>query len=132
MTTEVICALVTVGGTLLSALIAFFVSRTTANKEIEKMQLTWEREDIVSSDDEFAEMASAVARFVAYDSLQNQTEAMEKIAAIRAKEIGHTCASLDLLFRAVTTEDQGGADALLTEVINEKRRLKQDRKTSAK
>lgn len=124
MTTEVICALVTVGGTLLSALIAFFVSRTTANKEIEKMQLTWEREDIVSSDDEFAEMASAVATYVQNGWADMQRDALSKIAAIRSKEIGNLAVLLDRLYAEVCKNNTHSANTALTEVINEKRHTK--------
>lgn len=130
MTTEIICALVTVGGTLLSTLIAFFVSRSTANKEIEKMKLTWEREDVISSDDEFAEMASAVATYVQNGWSGNQCTAMSKIAAIRSKEIGSLALKLDQLYTSVSRGNANSADSLLTEVINEKRQAKSKTDTS--
>lgn len=124
MTTEVICALITVGGTLLSSLIAFLVSRTTANKEIEKMKLTWEREDAISTDEDFSEMAAAVAKYIACNNLQNQTDALAKIAAVRLKESEDVCTYLDLLSRAIRAENLTGTNAFLTEAIDEKREAK--------
>lgn len=130
MKAEIICALITVGGALLSALIAFFVSRSTANKEIEKMKLTWEREDVISSDDEFADMASAVATYVQNGWSDTQRTAMSKIAAIRSKEIGSLASKLDQLYTAVSRDNAKSADSLLTEVINEKRQAKSKTDTS--
>ena len=124
MPIEIICAIIAATGTLISAWIAFFVSRSTANKEIIKMKLTWEREDLVSSDDEFAEMSAAAARYISYDSFENKTEAMCKIAAIRSKETGNVCNNLDALYSAIQRDDPIKADVLLTQVINDKRGAK--------
>lgn len=124
MTTEVICALITVGGTLLSALISYAISRSTANKEIERMKLTWNREDVVSSDDEFAEMSASVAQFVQADRPSNQRTAMSRIAAIRSKESGNLADVLDCLYSAVKSGNVDDSDLLLSEVIDEKRYAK--------
>lgn len=124
MTTEVLCTLVTAGGTLLSACIAFFVSRSTANKEIEKMKLTWEREDIISSDDEFAEMASAVAKFVLYNSGAHHNEALARVASVRAKEMGNLANILDTLYQHIRRDKQTEANDALTAAINERRSIK--------
>ena len=124
MTPEIICTIVTVLGTVISALIAYFVSRSTTNKEIEKMKLTWEREDIISSDDEFADMAAATAKFVHINSSQNRSNALSKIAVLRSKEVGSISSLLDCLYYAVRSDNQSQADAALTSVIEEKRRAK--------
>lgn len=124
MTTKVVCALITVGGTLLSSLIAFLVSRTTANKEIEKMKLTWNREDTVSSDEEFAAMASAVALYVSCRISHYQSDAMERLAALRASETGELSQSLDNLYFAVRDARHGDIDSLLTKLLNQKRETK--------
>ena len=121
MSTEVICAMIACFGAIFSALISFFVSRTTANKEIEKMELSWKREDIVSSDDEFAEMASAVARFVADSRSCNRLDAMSKVAAIRSREGGDISVYLDLLFKALNDQNPNRCSVFLSEVIEEKR-----------
>lgn len=130
MKTEIICAIVAAGGTLLSALIAFFVSRTTANKELEKMKLTWAREDLVSSDDEFAEMAEAVSKYVQNNYGKVQSDAMSKIAAVRSKEINSIAVILDDLYKYVRMDNPNAADEYLTKAINEKRKIKSDAKTS--
>ena len=61
MKTEIVCAIIALVGTAVSGLLSWFVSRSSAVKEVEKLRLTWEHETIVTSDDEFAEMVSSVA-----------------------------------------------------------------------
>lgn len=124
LNTELICTLVTVGGTVVSALIAWFVSRSTTNKEIEKMKLGWEREDLVSSDDEFSEMASAVAKYVARNHENNRSDAMEKVASIRSKESGKIAKLLDQLYDSIVSRNILMTDDYLTKVIEQKREAK--------
>ncbi|MGM9563758.1 MAG: hypothetical protein ACI3VQ_06740 [Faecousia sp.] len=124
MSVEIICALIAVAGTALSAWVSWFVSRSTANKEIEKMQLAWEREDVVSSDDEFAEMAAGVAEFVQAYSAFYQRNALAKVAAIRSKETGELGKLLDDLYDAIKSCDYSRTNLTLSEVINEKRNAK--------
>src|SRR5699024_2941080 len=63
LNTEIICTIVTAGGVVLSSLISFFVARSTANREIRRMKLTWDREDAVTADKEFSSMSAAVAEY---------------------------------------------------------------------
>lgn len=129
MKTEIICALIALVGTLISAVIAWFVSRSTANKEIEQLKLTWEREDVVSSDDEFAKMASNVASYIQCDSGHYQREAMSSAAAIRAKESGELGMLLDQLYSAIEKDSVSETNQALTRVIEKKREAKSKTKT---
>ena len=124
MSSEMICALIAVAGTVLSALISYGVSRYTASKELEKMKLTWEREDIVSSEDEFAAMAKAVGAFVQSSHPSHQRAAMELVAAARSKEIGALGSLLDHLYMHIQSGHIGNTDVGLTKVINQKREAK--------
>ena len=116
--------LISLAGVVISSLIAWFVSRSTASKEIEKLRLTWEREDVVSSDDEFAEMAAAVARFLRSDSPHNLAAASSRVAAIRSKESGRLGECLDSLYASLTNCERQAIEQALTAVIEEKRKTK--------
>ena len=129
MKTEILCALIAAAGAILSALIAWFVSRSTANKEIEQLKLTWEREDIVSSDDEFAKMASVVANYIKCDIPGLQREALSSVAAIRSKESGELGSLLDQLYSVIDYGDISLVDQVLTSVINKKREAKSKAKS---
>lgn len=129
MTTEVVCALIATVGAITSAVISWFVSRYSANKEVEKMKLLWKREDVISSDEEFAEMSSAVARCLQSSSKRHRIDAMAKVAAIRSKELGEMAARLDSLYNALNSDSDLNINEELTKVIDEKRNAK--RKTKA-
>lgn len=131
MKTEIICALITAAGVLISAIISYGISRFTANKEVEKMQLVWDREDIVSSDDEFAEMASTVAKFVQYPISVHQREAMGRVAAIRSKEQGTLGILLDQLYQNINEGNTRQTDSQLSKVIQQKREAKSNANATA-
>ena len=127
MPLEMICTLITVCGTVVSASIAWFVSRSTANKEIERLKLFWEREDVVSSDDDFVEMASKVASYISgvRDGYSLGIQDVASIvAAVRSKESGALATLLDELYSAVTSKNLYAIDSALTRVIEEKRKRK--------
>ena len=128
VSSAVISALITFIGSIISANIARKSAKETAqeiaNKEIEKMKLSWQREDMVSSDEEFAEMASVVAKFCAFATGAWSDEAIEKVGAIRSKESGKLGQIMDELYESVKCDRFAEADLLLTDAINEKRRLK--------
>lgn len=128
ISSAVVSALIAFLGTVFSAREARKSARETAqeiaNKEIEKMKLSWQREDLVSSDEEFAEMASVVAKFCAFANGAWSDEAIEKVGAIRSKECGTLGQIMDDLYDSVKHDRFHEADKHLTAAINEKRRIK--------
>lgn len=128
VSSAVVSALIALLGTVISASIARKSAKETAqeiaNKEIEKMKLSWQREDMVSSDEEFAEMASVVAKFCTFANGGWSDEAIEKVGAIRSKESGTLGQILDGLYDSVKYDRYAEADMMLTDAINEKRRIK--------
>lgn len=81
MTIEIIISSAVVGAviSLIGSIITAKIAQKTAikaaqeatNQEIKKMERTWEREDIVSSDEEFAAMAEAVGKYVHRNNFEN-------------------------------------------------------------
>lgn len=134
ISSAVVSALITViGGIITTAMANKAAAKTakeTTSSEIEKLQLTWDREDIVSSDDEFADMAATVARFIQYNSVPNRADAMAKVAAVRSKELSSLGEDLDFLYDAIRTNKQTEADQYLTMAINEKRKIKNESYTT--
>ena len=124
ISSETICALISLTGLFVSGFLSFLVARFSIKKEIEKMQLLWEREDVIASDDEFAEMVSAVAAYIQSPYPPEATTAASKIAGIRSKETGTLALKLDQLYRNVSFQNLNAIDSSLTEVINEKRKRK--------
>lgn len=132
MKTEIITALISLAGVIASSVISWFISRNTATNEMKKMKLTWQHEDVVSSDDEFADMAAMVSRCVKFKKGPESEDAAAKVAALRSKESGNLAISLDNLYSCITAQYPVGTkiDAALTEVINEKRKAKGENHTN--
>jgi len=128
ISSAIISAIVATLGNIITAKIAQRTAEKTTektmNKEIQKMRIAWEREDIVSSDDEFASMAEKVSHFVYYNNGDNQEGALAIIAFIRSKENGDIAAILDELYQSVLSDDPIAANELLTKAINAKREIK--------
>lgn len=124
----VVSAVITLIGNLVAAKIAqrtaIKAAQETTNQEIKKLERTWEREDVVSSDEEFAEMAKTVAQYVHRDTIQHGSAAVGLVASVRAKEYGELGQILDALHKALDDRDLARAERELTKAINKKREIK--------
>ena len=56
-----VTAIATAASAIIAAIVAKRTAEITANKEIEKLKLSWAREDAVASDTDFNEMSKSVA-----------------------------------------------------------------------
>ena len=128
VSSAIVSTLITMAGSIITTKItqktAVKTAEKTANKEIEKLERTWQREDVVSSDEEFGEMASSVAAFVHMSNGAYSLDAARAVASIRSKETGELSSKLDMLYKSIQDDDYLKADMLLSEAISEKRKLK--------
>lgn len=130
MNTEIVCAVIALAGVVFSSVISFRVSKSSAEKEIQKMKLEWSRQDIVSSDEDFSDMAVAVSRFIQTQNGTTHRKAIESVMKIRAKESGDIAGSLDALYLAIGKRGHGynpnseQIDNLLSEILKQKRNSK--------
>lgn len=140
MAPEIICTLIALCGTVASGLISWLVARSSAEKEIKKMRIEWEHDKLLSSDDDFSEMASSVAVCLQSMELSDFDTALASVAALRIKETGPISLKLDALYTTLyeispnfcTSDSPANLDEYkhrldrandqLTEVINEKRK----------
>lgn len=136
ISSAVISTIITVIGSVIVAHIsrktAVETAKETASHELEKLERTWDHDDIVSSDDEFAEMAALISKFVCLATGAWNIEALSKVAEVRSRESGNLGNILDTLYVSIEQCNYSETNALLTKAIDEKRRLKQTAKTSAK
>ena len=136
ISSAVVSTAITVIGSIIVAHIsrkaAIGTAKETASRELEKLERTWNHDDIVSSDDEFAEMAALVSKFVCFANGGWQVDALSKVAEVRSRESGKLGDILDKLYVRIGQQYYRETDVLLAEAIAEKRRLKQGSKTSAK
>ena len=128
ISSAIVSAVITVLGNIITAKIsqkaAVESAKDTAAHEIDKLQLMWQHESIVSSDEEFAEMAAVVSKFISYSNGAFDADAIEKVAAIRSKESGQLGRIMDDLYKSVLSDAYKQAEQLLAQAIDEKRRIK--------
>ena len=123
---DMITIIISVFGVIVSGIVSIAVSKHTANKELEKLRMSWDREDIVSSDEEFSAMAASVAEYVGYCSDTNRNKALAQVASVRAKEKGVLGNALDSLYSYIYKSEYQMANTQLTEVIMCKRQKERD------
>ena len=113
----------TIGG-IITAVIARKAAKDaakeTANQEIAKLEHTWKREDTLSSDDEYGEMAKLVVLYTTGVAI-GPYDALAAIAALRMKEHGEIATVLDLLYYAIKCRDCAEADIQLDNLISVRR-----------
>ena len=112
-------------GVVIAALISWGVARSTINKEIKKMRITWEHEKEVSSDQEFSKMVWAVSRYIKFQSIDDSNKALKKVAKLRAKTTGPLSTKLDDLYSQIEKKDFPEISACLTAIIEENRAHKE-------
>ena len=124
MTTEVLSGLFSLVGIVSSGVLSFLVARSSASKEIDKLKLTWKREDVVSSEADFSEMVSSVAIYAKTLSIDDMNTATKWVAKIRAQESGALGALLDGLYNQLRGPIAFELENTLSEIIKEKRQRK--------
>ena len=129
LSNESVCALISLAGTVSSALVAWLVAVRTSKNEIRKMKLAWTREDTVSSEKDFTEMVQAVTAYIQHPSNFNQAVAAEKVAVVRSKESGSLASLLDRLYKHIDDTASFDKDTLnrqLSKIIENKRNSKRE------
>lgn len=129
---EIIQCLLSIATIGISSLASVIAARIAAKKEIRKMMLSWQREDMVSSEREFSEMCAAVTQYVVDGNNSNWKNALEKISALRARHSGGAGEHLDVLYYCVHENNQNGADKELSLLIDAKRAQELDKPSKHK
>ena len=100
------------------------------------MRISWEREDMISSDEEFTEMVVTVTRYINSKEKTDETAALEKINSLRSKELGELFFQLNLMQRIINIKDSEGKpdfkflDKCLSDAIEQRRKAKRRQKMS--
>ena len=115
--TEIICALITAGGTILSALIATISAKHVTQRELKKLKLQWKHERDLSSADAFTEMVMAVSRYTQSGWPRHQREALERITAMQTNAHGETASALNALYGATASGSAAEINKCLATVI---------------
>lgn len=124
MTSEALSGLFSLVGIILSGVLSFLVAKSSASREVDKLKLTWKREDIVSSESDFSEMISTVAVYAKTLTITDMNTATKWVAKIRAQESGTLGELLDSLYFQLQDPVVSELESTLSEIIKEKRQRK--------
>lgn len=124
LSTEIICALISAASVLLSALVAHLTARHTAKKELDKMILSWDREDTISADTAFSEMIQAVRTYTSCENEFLKYDALNKVDSVRIKESESINAVLVQLHNALEQGNRYLSTQLLNKAVEEKNKEK--------
>lgn len=122
MNIQIVSSVIATSGMAISALISWFIARSSAEKEIKKLKISWTREDALSSSEEFSDMCGAVAYFARAQQTNTEAEAARQVARVRPKESGVLAKHLDTLYDAIKNENFDLIDDSLARVIEEYRK----------
>lgn len=123
MNTEIICAIISAAGVVASSVISWLISKSTANKEIRKMRMTWDHEKEIAYGENFAEMVSAVSLYINSRNIGDGYRALEAVSKLRAKESGALAKKLDTLHSKIEKNQFSDLDKCLSEVIEQNRKI---------
>ena len=121
---EVAGSIIAAIGVGLSALVSRQIALHTSKTEIQKLKMTWEREDSVLVDADFSDMVELVIQYNIADNLDNQRDALQKISAVKLKSDDELCEILDRLYTLVTGRSSSDINSVLSEAIEQKRKSK--------
>lgn len=121
MKTEVICALITAGGTMLAAVIAHLTALWTSKREVKKMKMQWDHDTEVAEKRAFSAMLAAVSKYIQSGWAKHQRDAIEKISAVQASERGEMFDALDGLIKTVLSGDTEAIAEQLSAVMRSRR-----------
>lgn len=127
ISSAIVSSLIAVIGNMIAAKMARTTAKQTAqetaSQEIQKMERTWEREDDLSSDNEYGEMVKLVVLYASGTTV-GLYETLAAIAALRIKESGDITNVLDSLYYSVKNGDLNEIDQALDLLILTRRMFK--------
>lgn len=126
MKTEIVCALITVGGVLASTFGSLVISRITVSGEIKKLKLEFEHNDNAELAAELSDALAAAAKYANKPVRMFHTDAVTKVAAVRVRYGGEIGRLLDTLYNDLTSESPSNIDCTLALLVDEKRKCESD------
>lgn len=131
MNSEIICAMISVGGVIVSAGIAWFTAKQKTAHDLKQMKLAWKHDTDKALDTAYAEMIAAVSAFLAQQTDKNYARAIESVSYIRLKETDPLYRWVDALFNYLymfpfhdsrNYQDAANIRITLDKIIEEKRK----------
>lgn len=121
MPTEIICAFITAGGVVLSALIAGVISLYVSRREARKQLLAWQREDRLHFDHKFDTLCQCILNYLEEPTEYRRSLAYQEAILLQAYAPRPMRSALSVLIDSLNQGDPVHAKDILDQLI----RLKQ-------
>lgn len=131
-TTEVICAIITLGGIIFANLTSRWVAKEAAKKEMEKLKQTWEHDNEIAFDQAFHAMTEAVSTYILDSSTTNQEAARVKTAIMLTYAEGELADKTETLYTCLKCRPAPHAEEWLMDVIRARRSQRNNSKPKKK
>lgn len=126
MKTEIICAIISTGGVVLSALGSLVAAKFAATKEIKKLKIELEHGDNAALSAKLSDALAAVAKYSGYPCTMHQAAAKSQIAEVRGRYSGETGRLLDELYADIAGGNSHAVDKTLALLVAEMRKREAD------
>lgn len=128
LSTEVACALITLGGVIFANLSSRWIAKETAIRETEKLKQTWQHDSEMAFERAFHDMTEAVSVYILNSCISNQETARVKTAIMLTFAEGDLADKIDSLYFCLKHRPAPDAEDKLAEVI----RCRRSQRTSPK
>lgn len=119
MSTEVICALISAAGVVLSALVSVLISRN----EIKKLKLSWSRDDDLSFSEDFNRACSCILNYIETPTDSYRRTALRQVLLLQSSAPAKIIDPLRKMNHALDSGDPKTAKQLLDELISIKQKF---------
>lgn len=114
MNTEVRCSLIALVGVLVSAVVAYLVSRN----EIKKLKLTWIRDDSLTFNDDFKETCSCILNYLDTGSEHHRKIAYQQVFLLQSSAPKSMVPTLKKLQAHLEAGNKSKVEELLQQLIS--------------
>lgn len=124
LSTEVICALITLAGVIYANISSKVIAKETANNEMNKLKQTWEHDNEIAFERAFCDMTEAVSTYIIEPSQPNQQIARTKTSVMLAHATGDMANRVQNLYDSMKRRPSPEAEEMLTEVLKCRRQMR--------
>ena len=117
LSTEVVCALITLGGIIFANLSSRWIAKEAAVKEMEKLKQTWEHDNKIAFEQAFHAMVEAVSAYILNSNISNQESARVTTAIMLTFAKGELADKIVALYSTLKRRPAPEAEELLLDVI---------------
>lgn len=127
LSTEVICAIITLIGVIFANLTARWTARDSADREIERQKRSWAHDNDVAFEKAFLTMTEAVSAFIQDSSISKQVSARASVAVALTYAKGDLANKLEALYIVLKNRPALDAEDKLLEAIHAMKKQREDK-----